>query len=1016
MKPLKLCMCAFGPYAKEQYLDFNELKGNSIFLIHGPTGSGKTTILDAICFALYGDTSGNERSGKNMRSHHAGIEDMTRVEFDFELRNEKYRIERIPEQERLKKSGNGTTIQSAEATLWKLDGQEINLIATGWKKVTDTVEKLIGFKSSQFRQVIMLPQGQFRKLLLADSLERQKILEKLFRTEYYRKIEEILKKSAKELKDQIKEMESQQKAYLNTVSCETIKDLKDDIDLNEEKLKNIKDLLKNKINTFKKIQEIFIKGKEGNKKLKEKEEAQNVLKKLQEQIPLMKQREDEFKIAIKAAALEETEKSTRLRSIDKKNCEKSLEEAEKKLKKAVKQHSIKTAKLKEEADKEEEREKVKKYLLQLESYYEKVISLEVLSNKVKALKKDLHKIELEKEQCIEKIKTLEPNIEKQKLMVEEAKEYMIKLSGLKANYEMAEKIYKKRIKLKELREEFEGIRKTFDDKIKAFHASESNYIKAKKEFFALQEVWNKGQAAMLAKNLQENMPCPVCGAMEHPNLAQMEEWMPTEEEMKEKQRYVEALENKKDKMQDGLNKKRLEKEKIENMIKTLEEELEENAGQNVIMVQKRMENAKKLWEEAIGKSKRFETLDKALEKMKTEEQIYKERLEKIEEKLQNKNIEYKQAQMNLKEQERNVPENIRSIDLLEKEQRREKDYLKRLNDSFEKAKKEYDEAEKELVASKTSKENAEKALKEANEKYIYEKNIFIKKLKEVGFSKYTDYESAKRDEAARNALEKEIKDFAGKLRSSEDHVKRILEATKDIVKVDLDKLQLELNKAETEKDEALKMENTLSKRIEDQKKVFKELQKLNDAIEKKEKMYGIVGNLSEVSNGANAYGLTFQRFVLSSLLDDITIAATERLKLMSKGRYHLRRTLDRARKNAAGGLELEVFDTYTGLERHVSTLSGGETFLASLSLALGLADVVQSYSGGISLDTIFVDEGFGSLDPESLDFAMKTLIDLQKGGRLVGIISHVPELKERIDARLEVLPTDKGSTAKFKIS
>jgi len=183
-----------------------------------------------------------------------------------------------------------------------------------------------------------------------------------------------------------------------------------------------------------------------------------------------------------------------------------------------------------------------------------------------------------------------------------------------------------------------------------------------------------------------------------------------------------------------------------------------------------------------------------------------------------------------------------------------------------------------------------------------------------------------------------------------------------------------------------------------------------------ENRYAILGRLSEVANGRNKYGLTFQRFVLGALLDDVTVAATERLKLMSRGRYHLQRTLDRTRSNAAGGLELEVFDTYTGVARGVATLSGGETFLASLSLALGLVDVVQSYAGGIHLETIFVDEGFGTLDPESLDFAIRALIDLQKSGQLVGIISHVPELKERIDARLEVQPTDRGSVAGFKLS
>ncbi|MBM3300319.1 MAG: SMC family ATPase, partial [Deltaproteobacteria bacterium] len=180
-----------------------------------------------------------------------------------------------------------------------------------------------------------------------------------------------------------------------------------------------------------------------------------------------------------------------------------------------------------------------------------------------------------------------------------------------------------------------------------------------------------------------------------------------------------------------------------------------------------------------------------------------------------------------------------------------------------------------------------------------------------------------------------------------------------------------------------------------------------------ETQYAVVGRISEVANGHNAQGITFQRFVLAALLDDVLIAATQRLQIMTHRRYSLQRRAERSDRRTAGGLDLEVLDSYTGIARPVSTLSGGESFLASLSLALGLSDVVQAYSGGIYLDTIFVDEGFGSLDPEALDLAFRALVDLQRGGRLVGIISHVPDLRERIDARLEVMPSRDGSRARF---
>jgi exonuclease SbcC len=183
-----------------------------------------------------------------------------------------------------------------------------------------------------------------------------------------------------------------------------------------------------------------------------------------------------------------------------------------------------------------------------------------------------------------------------------------------------------------------------------------------------------------------------------------------------------------------------------------------------------------------------------------------------------------------------------------------------------------------------------------------------------------------------------------------------------------------------------------------------------------DKKYQTVGYIADVANGKNPHSVTFQRFVLGALLDDVLVAASQRLKIMSKGRYLMQRQSKLTDGRKAGGLDLEVSDAYTGHTRSAGTLSGGESFLAALSLALGLADVVQSYSGGVYLDTIFIDEGFASLDPEALDAAMQALIDLQQGGRLVGIISHVSELKERIDTRLEITAGKSGSSAKFRLS
>lgn len=1016
MRPLKLAISAFGPYAGSETLDFNELKDRSIFLIHGPTGAGKTSILDAICFALYGDSSGAERDGRSMRSHYASLDQLTEVVFDFELKDKKYRIKRVPEQERLKKSGTGTTVQSSEAVMWKLNDDGEELIVSGWSKVTDEVKKIVGFESQQFRQVIMLPQGQFRKLLTADSKERQDILEKIFHTEVYRKIEEILKESAKELKKSIEEKEKKKKWSLDKVECENVEQLEEHIKLSGERLKNISDELKKKDLKVKSSQEALSIAREGNQKLKDLEDRLKDLETLKTRIYEYNGKRVELTKARKAATLEETEKATRLRSADRKRCDEDLSKKVESLNTAVKNHEITGEKLKAEKEKENEREDARKKVIELEGYSEKVGSLDSYRKLVVGLRTEVDKLRAGKQTVQDKLIKVQEGLEAKKQKAKEAEEFSAKAPLYEWEYNKAQTLYQKRSNLYNLNKKLEAVMKTYKSAFDEYEKVSLKYINEKEQYVNLQELWYKGQAAILAKGLEDNMPCPVCGSRNHPNLAVSSEAIPTEGDLKAQRILVDRLEKEKKEKDDMLKKEEIEKSKLEAGIQSIEEEIKGSREEDLSTLKADMENVKKLFEDASSRAKELEGLQKELKASEDIEKETKKKLEEIDANLGSNNEEYQRSFGILKEKEESIPENIRTVETLNRETENAKKVFKALRDAFDRAKKEFEESERLLTQAQTSKANAEKALEEAKAKYNEEKNLFIESLKKAGFEKYGDYESAKMDEAAITALEKDIKDYDGKLKSAEDAYSRAQKSAENVVKMDLAALENELSTAEAERNAAIKEESSLSKRIEDDKKLLGDVLELDKLIKQEEGRYKVVGHLSNISTGQNGYGITFQRFVLGALLDDITMAATERLKLMSKGRYHLQRTLDRARKNAAGGLELEVFDTYTGVERPVTTLSGGESFLASLSLALGLADVVQSYSGGISLDTIFVDEGFGTLDPESLDFAIKTLVDLQKGGRLVGIISHVPELKERIDARLEVVPTDRGSTAKFKVS
>jgi exonuclease SbcC len=290
---------------------------------------------------------------------------------------------------------------------------------------------------------------------------------------------------------------------------------------------------------------------------------------------------------------------------------------------------------------------------------------------------------------------------------------------------------------------------------------------------------------------------------------------------------------------------------------------------------------------------------------------------------------------------------------------------------------------------------------------------FAAQARAAGFKDGQDYRNAKRSDAEIRQLEKEITDFDKALHAAEERVARARAQSQDLASPDLTALAAAVSRAQTEKDNAIREEERYRHESENLTLWLLQLDELATAIQDKRVRYGIVGKLAEVANGKNSYNLTFQRFVLAAKLDDVLRQASNRLQVISDGRYLLGIADEPQKYRRASGLDLEVSDLWTDETRPVKTLSGGESFYTSLALALGLADVVQAYSGGIRLDTIFIDEGFGSLDSEKLDRAIQTLENLKEGGRLVGIISHVDSLRERIPTRLEVTAGTRGSVARF---
>jgi len=1021
MKPLKLSMSAFGPYAGTQVIDFAELGNRSFFLIHGPTGSGKTTILDAMCFALYGDTSGAERDGKQMRSDHAGLSAATEITFDFTVGAETYRITRNPDQERPKKKGEGTTTMHSNATLWKRTGltddiEEGNVLENGWVKVTAAMEKLLGFQSSQFRQVVMLPQGEFRKLLTANSSQRQVILEALFKTEFYRRIEESLKDSASTLKKEFEKVTAQKTWILQEARAESREALETQHCTHQEQLAEAAGILTVRQKEVNTAQEQITAALQAQEKLDERENAGATVAELEPKVPETESKRSELAKAKQASSLLDLESSLKTRQEEAARVAKAHGEKQKTRDQVLLAKGESEEKLAAEKDREPEREAAGREVTRLEELTGKVAALDEARQKVAGAQTALSTAENSQRLAEASLTAVQTTIEEKANAHQEAAEQAAQVAALEAACREAEQVSGKRQALESLRRELSKTRQEFDTAEAALRQAEGHYTRAKLELNLLQEAWNKGQASILAGGLTEGDPCPVCGSLAHPAPARSDAPLPFEQDLKSKQQTVTELEANRDRVRDILNCINTRKATASGKVEELEKELGEKADVDLAILQATESEAKERWLQAGRAAETASALSKEIEKLREKEKMATQELEGAQTSCQGAKISLESAQAVVGERESSIPEALRDPLSLQNAQKAARSKREHLVSALEQARKTADEATQTQVKAETAVIEAFEAMRAAIERAGDEEGTFQRRLKEAGFSQRPDYEAAKRTTDEISRLEKEIKEFDENLGAARSRLQRAVQAAEGLKKPDLEQLKLALEEAQKGWEQAVTRGTQLQSLTGQEREWLKKLQELEAALLDLEKRYSLLGRLSEVANGKNKFGLTFQRFVLGALLDDVTIAATGRLKLMSRGRYHLQRTLDRARSNAAGGLELEVFDTYTGVARSVSTLSGGETFLASLSLALGLADVVQAYAGGIHLDTIFVDEGFGTLDPESLDFALRALIDLQSGGRLVGIISHVPELKERIDARLEVQSTERGSTASFKFS
>jgi len=1014
MKPLNLTLQAFGPFAGREHIDFTQLGSNPLFLINGPTGAGKSSILDALCFALYGQTTGAERDPTQMRCDHADPSLLTEVILEFQLGETGYRVRRIPAQERPKARGEGTTNQIAEAQLWQLDGSEegILLVAKKVDDATNQIRKRIGLDVEQFRQVMVLPQGKFRDLLMADSKDREKIFGQLFQTHIYKHIEDQLKVQAAGIRQAVEDHHNQVKGILQSIEVHSEADIDEELVRLEPELKTA---AQNKEQAHQ-AQLQATKAKEQALSLKQRFDAlankQTELSQknaLQPQILAQQLKLDHALSAQKIQPLYRSfqEKSVALQKLLTQigNSEKLLEQAHNDKNVAEQQLQAAQAAFAQVEQLNHQQAEFNQHKARVAELVQAQVDLTKAENQHKTSQGNLNKQVQVIDVLSAELKTNTVKIDQIAQALEGLATKQIQLETCRVQFEQRKLLEQKRGKQTELQ-------RTENQLLTAFQEKQSEFEAAQKIARQTELAWHTGQAALLAKELQADQPCPVCGSKEHPAPAHAvnDAELVTKQQVETARAREDQARKAMDKAKDNYDTAHLETASVSKEVNLLIDQLTDIAQQALSEVEQTYNTKHSEVQGLLQQQTQQKQLTQNNAELNQQLANLAETIAALETQAKSDNDQVLTARASVGQLEKLIPEAYRDALVLTQAINDLSSKIKKLTDAVSNAQTAFTGKSNALASALSSLET----LGQQRDALQLEANqagaAWNDALTNSPFEDLDAFRFALLGDEEQQDLKNQIETYQTELATLKGAVEQLQTELADQTMPDLAKLDLELAELTNAFNACDAAWRKLQERHNQLQSVKTKLAKAHEKNAELEAQYRIYGTLSEVANGQTGNRISLQRFVLSVLLDDVLIQASQRLHIMSNGRYQLVRKEDRTKGNKASGLDLEVEDGYTGKNRPVATLSGGESFMAALSLALGLSDVVQSYAGGIKLDTLFIDEGFGSLDPESLDLAIRTLIDLQATGRMIGIISHVSELKEQMALRLDVISSKNGSS------
>ncbi|HEX9010789.1 MAG TPA: SMC family ATPase [Holophagaceae bacterium] len=1022
MKPLFLALEAFGPYAGRQELDFADLRGQDFFLIHGPTGAGKTSLLDGISYALYGVTSGGLRETRDLRSHFAAPGTPTRVTFDFALGDRTFRVERMPEQMVPKAPGKRGKAEEAfkkqahAARLWELKGGEAQPLTGGKPSEVDAkVAQLMGFKADQFRQVVLLPQGRFQEFMLADALNRQAILQTLFQTGRYARITELLAEEERTLKEAGRATLAEIRQLLAQAGVDSVEELPGRIQAATERADGLRAEQAAALEALRGAGTALQAGRQAARILAERQAALAELEALQGAVRRMEARRTELDRArraeaVRAEALALEAAQQRLAAFA--AAEEGLQDEVRSRQAAL----MRATEAMAEAESHEiRREELRRTLARLKELQPRLAALEAAREESKAAALERGRLEDRTGEARRTLDRAQRDLAARQEELQELKTEASQSLGREGLLYLIKKVRGQRLELDRHQADTARAQAALDEALATREAARTAARASRERLQALVARRLEGHAAHLAASLVDGQPCPVCGSPDHPQPARGLPGTDADEELRGAQAQ-EAADT------DALAR--------------ADEALRSRSGVLEAARARRDALTEALGEHAASTSETLTEIEARHRRDLDRSRTAVARLPEVESALA-------QAEQARERAEGGAEAVARELSAVQQREAAARERLKVLEEGLlgelrvpgalstrlEQAERELAEAEAELAGAREARDAALASLGEARTRLqahldqeaqartdVERREVgFDEALAKAGFHSREDHALARREPAETAALAAELEAFDRGLAVARDRATRTGAQAEGLAAPDLPALEAAEAQAQARAataGEALgqaQAEETALQRLE------ADLTRLVAARDAHDRRYRLVAGLARLARGGEGERISFERYVQGALLDEVLASASERLRRMSKQRYALRRAIGSGDLRKAGGLDLEITDTHTGRARPVSTLSGGEGFQASLSLALGLSDVVQRHAGGIRLDTVFIDEGFGSLDPEALDLALRTLEDLQQGGRLVGLISHLEEIKARIPARLEVIPGPGGSHAVFRV-